>query len=68
MTPITDAELLEEYHRSDLQERGISFEDARSSETLRRAMAGAIRARRKLAARQAKAAAINYQIHDEEAA
>jgi len=65
---VTLEELCEHYASTDMAARGVSFDQAMQIETCRRALYGAVKARRKLAARQAKAAPINYQIRDEEAA
>ena len=59
--PPTDAELREQYERTGLARIGMSFERAMTSEAVRIALAGAVRGRRRLAARQAQSAAINFQ-------
>lgn len=69
MTPpaITEAELREQFNRSGLEAEGIRFEVAVQSDAIRITLINAIQARRRLAARQAMTAAIQFQTPKEAA-
>lgn len=66
MTPaadptITDAERREQYARTGLARVGIGYERAIQSDAVRLALDGGIKARRRIAARRARDAAIPHQ-------
>ena len=62
--PPSEAELREQYQRTGLHRIGISFEHAMAMPAVRIALNGAIQGLRRRAARQAREAAINYQIKE----
>lgn len=61
---ITEAESREQYARCGLARLGLSFERAMQSEAIRLAIDSAIRGQRRLAARRARCAAIQYQTQE----
>ena len=61
MNQITDADLREQYARTGLASVGIGYERAISSPVIVLSLIAAIRGRRRIAARQAQFAAIQYQ-------
>lgn len=63
MTPTlpTDAELREQYARTDLSAVGITFERAIASPVILISLIAGINGARRRAARQARSAAIQYQ-------
>lgn len=58
---ITEAEQREQYERTGLARLGLSFERAMQSESIRIAINSAIKGLRRLNARRARDAAIQYQ-------
>lgn len=67
MTEITETDLREQYDRAGLAPIGISFNMAIQSPVILISIIAAIKGRRRTAARQARAAAIQYQINQEAA-
>lgn len=61
---ITEAEQREQYALTGLARLGMSFERAIQSDAIRIALNGAIKGRRRIAARQAREAAIQYQTQE----
>lgn len=59
--PPTDAELREHYARTGLARMGLPYERAINSQAIRITLTGAIKAARRIAALQARAAAIPHQ-------
>lgn len=67
MTPgpsVTPAELLAQYQQTDLQDQGISLDQALSNVAIRITLTAGARAARKTAMRQARANPIQYQIEE----
>lgn len=62
---VTSAELCAQYERSGLAQVGISYERAIASPVILVSLIAGINGARRRAARQARAAAINYQITQE---
>jgi hypothetical protein len=68
MTPAslpTTADLREQYARTGLEAVGIGFDRAIQSPVILISLIAAIKGRRRIAARQARNAAINYQLNQE---
>jgi hypothetical protein len=61
----TTAELREQYDRAGLEYIGVSFDRAIASPVILISLVAGINGARKRAARQARAAAINYQLNQE---
>lgn len=64
---ISDAALREHYAQTGLARLGLPFDRALRSEAIRIALAGAEKAARRMASRQARAAAISHQLPTEAA-
>lgn len=64
MNPITEPELREQYDRTGLDQVGIGFDRALQSPVIVLSLIAAINGQRKRAARQARAAAIQYQTQE----
>lgn len=60
--PPTDAELREHYARTGLARMGLPYERAIASHAIRAALTGAVKAARRMAALQARDAALPHQI------
>jgi hypothetical protein len=65
MNAITESELRAQFDRTGLDRVGIGFERALQSPVIVLSLIAAINGQRKRAARQARAAAINYQLNQE---
>lgn len=61
MTEINESDLRDQYDRAGLAPIGISFDRAIQSPVILISLIAAIKGRRRTAARQARAAAIQYQ-------
>lgn len=64
---ISDADLRKHYAQTGLARLGLTFDHALRSEAIRLALVGAEKAARRMAARQARAAAIPHQLPPEAA-
>jgi len=61
---ITDAELRDHYRHTTLARIGCTFEHAMTVESVRIALAGAVKAARRIAARRAQDNAIQHQVRE----